>query len=320
MFVKESGSDANPGTSPELALKTVAAAAKLLTPGSTMYVGRGVYRGRITITNVIGTEAEPVRVIADRDGTQTQSPDGEVTLDAAGDLVGVIVTNSPYTTIDGFFLRGVKPNDTQSAGVGIRLRSRSNHSTIQNCVIVNADPAAGIRVDNSDDVNIYNNLVFAADRGIVITGNADGTQVINNTVALSTHAAVSEREADGASPHNTRLANNVFQENGPSVALELADDGGGLDSSHNLVFQPALEDQSAAYNPPDARDDTDVNEDALFVNVDVGDVHLESDSPAIDAGSGLIDDALEESLQTRSTSADGGRDRSPTDLGYHYPR
>jgi parallel beta-helix repeat protein len=318
--VKPGGDDLNAGTSPDLPLKTVAAAALKLTPGSVVYVGRGTYAGRVNITNVAGTAEMPVQLIADRDGTHTGSPDGEVTLDAGGDLAGLIITNSPFTTVDGFFLRGAKPSETQSVGTAIRIRGRSNHATISNCVIVNADPATGIRVDNSDDVQLFNNLVFSADRGIVITGNSDGTQVVNNTVALSTHAGLSAREADMEQPRNTRVVNNVFEDNGPGVALELVAHGSGYEGDRNLVFQPALEDQALAYNPPDRRGEHDVNSEARFANINVGDVHLESDSPAIDAGTGLIDDALEDDLLTRSSTVDGARDRSPIDLGYHYPR
>ena len=88
----------------------------------------------------------------------------------------------------------------------------------------------------------------------------------------------------------------------------------------SIPFQPALEDQTLAYNPPTLRGDHDLNTDALFVNINVGDVHLESDSPALDAGSARIDDALETALSARTTTADGARDRAPLDLGYHYPR
>src|SRR5262249_4792318 len=49
LYVRLSGDDANPGTSPDQALKTLGQAAKMLVPGTTVYVGPGRYRGRIDI-------------------------------------------------------------------------------------------------------------------------------------------------------------------------------------------------------------------------------------------------------------------------------
>ena len=184
----------------------------------------------------------------------------------------------------------------------------------------NAQPADGIRIDSSSDVLLFNNLVFSADRGIILTGGANRAELANTTVALSDRAALSIRTSGGVSPAGTRVTNCIFQENGSGTAIDATGESGGWDGDFNLVFQPALEDQTGAYNPPTLRGDHDRNTDALFVNINVGDVHLESNSPAIDAGSGRIDDALKTALEARTTTPDGARDRSPLDLGYHYPR
>jgi parallel beta-helix repeat protein len=317
LFVRPSGDDANDGTSPATALQTLAAATKRLSPGSTIHVGSGVYRERLTVTNVPGTAQLPVHIIADRSGAQTGAPRGEATLDAGG-LVTAIITNSPWVTIDGFIIRGAVPTDTATA-VDVRVRGGSDHVTIRNCTIANADPADGIRVDSSSDVLLFNNLVFATDRGVVVTGTADGTRLINNTIALTNRAGLSLRAAGGAAPRDTQVTNCIFQENGTGAAID-ASGGDGFEGDYNLVFQPELADQEAAYNPDTARGAHDVNLDAFFDNIGVGDLHLAPDSPAIDAGTGRIDDDLEVELLARSTTADGARDRAPVDIGYHYPR
>jgi hypothetical protein len=300
-------------------MRTLTGAMKKMSPGSTLYVGRGVYKERLTVTNIIGTEALPVKILADPTGAHTNGGVGDVIIDGNGGLVAAIVTSSPYVTIDGFIIRGVAPTEMASA-VSVRVRGGSDHGTISNCVIANAQPADGIRVDSSSDVLLFNDLVFSADRGIVLTGGANRTEIVNTTVALSDRAALAIRVNGDAAPSDTTVTNCIFQENGGGAAIDAIGAGGGWDGDFNLVFQPALEDQTLAYNPPTLRGDHDHNTDALFVNINVGDVHLESDSPAIDAGSARIDDALETALSARTTTADGARDRAPLDLGYHYPR
>jgi parallel beta-helix repeat protein len=289
-----------------------------LSAGSTIYVGAGVYRERLTVTNIAGTAELPVRIVADRSGAQTGGPSGEAVIDGAGGLVAVIITNSPWLTLDGFIVRGVAPT-AESAAVDIRVRGDSDHVTIQHCTVANAALADGIRVDSSDDVLLFNNLVFGTDRGVVITGSASDTRLINNSIALTDRAGLSVRAAGGAEPRDVEVINTIIQEAGPAVALD-ATAADGFTGDFNLVFQPELEDPATAYLPTSARGENDLNVDALFVNIGVGDLHLEPDSPAVDAGSGDIDSALEDELLRRSTDPDGARDEAPVDMGYHYPR
>ena len=42
-------------------------------------------------------------------------------------------------------------------------------------------------------------------------------------------------------------------------------------------------------------------------------------SPAINKGSDAIDASLVSALLARSTQADGSLDKTPPDMGYHYP-
>lgn len=319
LFVRQSGNDENAGTAPDQALRTIGAALKRFSPGSTIHVGPGLYQERLIVTNVAATAALPARILADRTGAQTGDRPGDVILDGGGNLVAAVLTSSPFVTIDGFVIRGVAPTDAATA-VGIRVRGGSDHVEIRNCLIANAQPADGIRVDSSSDVLVFNNLIFSADRGLLVTGASNRTQLINNTVALSARAALSLRASGGSEPSGTDVLNNVFQENGTGAAIDASGGRQGYSGDYNLVFQPEAAEQSTAYNPPTVRGEHDVNVDARFVNIGVGDLHLETDSPAVDAGTGRIDDALKQELEERSTDPDGARDRSPLDLGYHYPR
>lgn len=318
LYVRQSGNDGNAGTAPDQALRTLKAAVQRLSPGSTLHVGAGIYSERLTLTNIQGSATLPVQILADRTGERTGDA-GDVIIDGAGGLVAAIVTNSPYVTLDGFILRGVAPTDMATA-VSVRVRGGSDHVSIRNCVVANAQPADGIRIDSSSDVLVFNTLVFSADRGIIITGAANRVELINNTVALSDRAGLSIRTSGDASPTNVSATNCIFQENGPGAAIDASGATGAYQGDYNLVYQPGAEDQQNAYNPTSLQGDHDKTVDALFVNVGVGDVHLDTGSPAIDAGTGRIDDALKTELENRSTTPDGARDRSPLDLGYHYPR
>ncbi|MEO8602685.1 MAG: right-handed parallel beta-helix repeat-containing protein [bacterium] len=322
LFVRQSGDDTRSGLSPDQAKQTINAAAKLLSPGSTIYVGRGTYKESVAVTRVAGTSELPVRIIADRDGSHTGDGKGEVTIDANNAaLFALLLTQSTYVTVDGFFLRGAAPTTTPVASaVVVRARTASDHFTLENCVVANSQPADGIRVDNSADAQLFNNLVFAADRGIVVSGGAHRTNITNTTVALSARAGVSLRAADGVSPSDVTITNTIIQESGGGVGIDATAAGPHYAGDYNLVFQPDVEDQTAAYKPASIQGAHDVNADALFVNLDVGDAHLDAGSPALDAGTGRIDNALEAELLLRSTTPDNTRDHAPLDIGYHYPR
>jgi parallel beta-helix repeat protein len=258
-----------------------------------------------------------VQIVADRSGAKTGDAAGDVIIDGDGNLVAAIITGSPYVTVDGFIIRGVAPTDAASA-VLLRVRGQSDNVTLRNCVVTNTEPADGIRIDSSSNVLAFNNLVYSADRGIIVTGAADGVALINNTVALSQRAALSVRTSGGNSPQGVVATNCLFQSNGSGAAI---DDGGtgGYSGDYNLVFQPDAEDQTADYDPASLRGANDVNVDAQLVAPDAGDFHLQPNSPAIDAGSDAIDDALNTALAGRSTTADGALDSPPPDIGYHYP-
>jgi hypothetical protein len=318
LYVRQSGSDGNSGLSPDNALKTIGEAVNLLTPGSTLYVGRGTYNESVQLTRIIGTADQPVQVIADRFGSHTTDTVGDVIIDADDSKsFAVLVTESPYLTFDGFFLRGLP---AVNGGVMLRARSTSDHFTVRNCVIANAALADGIRIDNSASALVFNNLVYGADRGIVVSGGSNSTRIINNTVALTARAGISLAARDSVSPSGVSLLNNIVQAADAGTDIDATGAGAGYVGDYNLVFQPDATDQTTAYKPASARGDHDINRDASFVNVDVGDLHLNGDSPAINASAVRLDSSLQQILLLRTTTADNALDRPPIDLGYHYPR
>src|SRR5262249_39589197 len=93
----------------------------------------------------------------------------------------------------------------------------------------------------------------------------------------------------------------------------------GYTGDFNLVFITGANDQTNSYRPANIRGNHDVNHDAMFEDPQNGDYHLADGSPAVNAGTNNIDAALLTELEHRTTAADGTDDKSPVDIGYHYP-
>jgi parallel beta-helix repeat protein len=320
LYVRQSGNDDAIGTSPEEALKTVTRAAQFLAPGVTVYVGPGFYEGGVDIAGIDTTERAPVQLIADPEGEFTGDAPGEVVIDADEGIFAVRVSRTPFVLIDGFILVGADSGQT-----AVHIRSNSSGATVQNCVISNAGPADGIRVQDSDDVLIFNNLIFDNNRGIRIGNGSQNARIINNSIVENGSTAVSIGGVNGNNEASSgaTLRNNIIQGSRNNVSIAV-DDGppsarAGYSGNFNLAFAPDLGDQTKTYRPAVLQGLDDVNEDALFVDLEDGDFHLSSDSPARDSGSGDIGGALLNALLERSTSSNDQLDVPPVDIGYHYP-
>jgi parallel beta-helix repeat protein len=319
LYVRASGDDDASGRSPEEALKTVTRAAQFLAPNVTVYVGPGFYEGGVEIDGLDTTQNAPVQLIADPMGEFTGDAPGEVVIDADGGIFAIRVSRTPFVLIDGFVLVGANAGET-----AVHIRSNSSEVTVQNCVISNAGPADGIRVQDSNDTLIFNNLIFDNNRGIRIANGSQGARIINNTIVDNSSTGVSiggVNESNDPSSGVT-VMNNIIQgsRNNVSIAVE---DGppsarDGYEGNFNLAFAPDLGDQTKTYRPAVIQGLDDVNEDALFVDLEDGDFHLSPDSPARNAGSNDIGTALVNALFERSTSSNDQLDTPPVDMGYHY--
>jgi parallel beta-helix repeat protein len=195
--------------------------------------------------------------------------------------------------------------------------------TIRNCNIGQSSTSDGIRIDGSTDALVFNNLIFQTDRGILITGAATGAQVINNTIVSTQRTGIALTVKSAAAPTGATLINNIIEGQGTHLAINV-DQGppsaqDGYTGNFNLVFEASQSDQTKDYSPVGINGANDLNVDALLINLDAGDVHLSHDSPAVDAGDDSIDASLVSALTQRSTQNDGSLDRTPLDMGYHYP-
>lgn len=204
------------------------------------------------------------------------------------------------------------------------MRIKSANATIRNCVIRGNDN--GIRVQDSNDALIFNNLIVDnSGIGVRITSGARDARILDNTIVNNATRGVriGGANSDGEPCTGATVRNNVVQENsnvnvvveeGPPSSID------GYVGNYNLVFAPDFLDQTKTYRPQDIRGDADVNADAVFVDAEGGDYHLDQTaSPAVDTGNGAVDGALVSELFARSTAADGKPDEAPLDIGYHYP-
>ena len=324
LYVRASGDDTNSGKSPDEALQTIVRAAQLLRPGTTIYVGPGHYPGRVEIAGVGGSADLPATLIADTTGAQTGDAPGDVVLNANGDIIALRISKSPYTIIDGFTITGANPSSNSSA-TAIQVRSASTNVTIRNCSVSNNGSGDGIRVQSSNDILIFNNLIVDDNRGIRITDGSQNAHIINNTIAdnAGTALAIGGTNSAGVVPTGATVVNNIIQDSKNNVNISI-DTGPpssltGYTGDFNLVFITGLSDQTTSYRPASIRGNHDVNHDAKFDDSGNGDYHLASDSPAVNAGTNSIDSALLTELEHRTTSSDGTDDKSPVDIGYHYP-
>ena len=330
-YVNPTGNDHNSGLSPERPFRTIGRAVDGLEPGDVVYVAPGAYIAPpipadgdratqvVEIKGLAGTPNEPIAIIADSRGEQTLTEAGEVIIDGEDVAIGLRVSRSTSVILDGFrIVRARGENDA-----GIQVRSHSDGTIVRNCII--SDSADGVRVEGSDDALIFNNLVYGNDnRGVRIGSGSQRVRLINNTIVGNGNRGVyiGGADADSIAPTDATLQNNILQDN---QSLAIAVDEGppsalvGYSGNFNLVFATRFADQTRAYRPSSIIGAKDVNLDAQFVDAEGGDFHLAADSPAIDAGTDAIGDALRSALFQRSATADGRVDGHPVDIGYHYP-
>ena len=312
-FVSVNGNDSNSGADPADALKTISRAAQLAQDGYTIIALPGTYRENVS-ANRIGNVAQALTF-------RSQTARDVVVVDASGTSgAGFNLSSTEGTVIDGFTITG-------ASDAGIVIKSGSNNFTIQNC-IVHDNPGDGIRVQDSANALVFNNLVYNnGARGVAIVGTGSGSKsanVINNTIYGHGDRGITIGTTQ-ADSRGAFLRNNIVQLNAllpnidanirvytpppNTVPNSLLNYNGNFD----LVFAPAK------YIPASAQGANDVAADALFVKPATPDFHLRANSPAVDAGDPLNNfQAQRNILRMRTTSSSGSLDSGNLDLGYHY--
>lgn len=307
-YVNPAGSDANSGADPSVPLATIRRAAHIARSDYTILVAPGTYREAVT-TNPVGQAPKRLQFIAQ----------GRVVVDLrhTGDGPGFSLSNADGTLIDGFTILG-------ASDAGIVLKSRSDSAIVRNCIVA-ANNGDGIRVQDSANVEVVNNLVYG-NRGIGIriggtVGGSPQTVVLHNTVFGNGGRGIEIGNSTKPSP-GALVLNNIVQQNGRAAAglenIKVTTDPPsqtGYRGDYNLVFP-------ATYSPagsPGIRGVHDIARDALFVDAVTGDFRLQRASPAIDAGDPLNDFLEVRRLLRDRTTTGVARDSGALDLGYHFP-
>lgn len=333
LFVRTSvGSDGNNGRSPASALKTIQAAVNRAAPGVEIVVGPGTYPEAVSFKTPGGTSRSPIILRADPRGERTGDTPGDVLIDAAsiGRSSAILIDAAPYIVVDGFRI-------TNASAPALQIRSASTGAEIRNCEIFNNDED-GVRVQDSDDVVLFNNLIYCnLRRGILVGGAVDGSngsQVVNNTVAQNGDRGLFIGNSEAAS-RNTFLRNNVVQNNGVAelqVVTQPHDSLMGYDADYNMVFDvqagagqyagptPGPNDLlvTARFVEVAACDPFEVHAaDYRLAQIDAGEI---PQSEGVDAGDPATPSRYATVLHQRTTASDGALDAAELDLGYHFDR
>lgn len=314
-YVANSGSNSNPGTN-ALPVKTITYAYSLVSAGDVIIVKPGTYTDYTPWAglnfNKNGTSANPI-TIKSQYKWQAIIDGGNVS-----DHMECMTISGNYHIIDGFDMRGAF-----ECGVWIKGTAKDNqilNNNINHCGNI-GDPnsAAGqaglLSDENTSGTKYYGNYIHHngrlsinsnLDHGMYLTG--DNEMIVNNVVAFN--CAYGIHIAGYTTVTNMKVYNNVFAWNGRSGAMVWMDMA-GVDFRNNIFYKNAelgllcydahgtgvvIDDNLWYGNPQGTINMTWAGSDVsytsgnnliatypYFIN-DTSDYHLQSISPAIDAG------------------------------------
>jgi parallel beta-helix repeat protein len=219
-YVRSVGNDANDGRSPGRAFATIGRAAGEARGGDSVIVGPGRYNEGEIKTAGNGRREEPLLLFADRKGEFTGDLPGDVIVDATGYLNAFRLTARPWIIMNGFSVTGATEE-------GIAVKSGSDSCVIANCIVF-SNRREGIRIRDSADVVVFNNLIYAnGGMGVEFEGQGiperpeEGSPrgvVVNNTIYGNDLDGV---RIEGVKPSvDMTVLNNVITENG-GIGLNL---------------------------------------------------------------------------------------------------
>jgi parallel beta-helix repeat protein len=175
--------------------------------------------------------------------------------------------------------------------------------TVRNCELT--DNTDGVRILDSEDVTVFNNLLFEnRNRGVFVGASGAGAassraRLINNTFVLNGVAGIF---IGGNEPTLARGVGNNIVQNNEGRNIDVNDgppsSGEGLSLDYNLVFRsgelPECSRESpqsaCGYGPFAPRGPNDINADALFTEPNRQEFFLDQEaSPAVDTADPDLD-------------------------------
>jgi parallel beta-helix repeat protein len=323
-YVRATGDDGRDGRSPASAFATITRGASKAGGGDTVVVGPGRYpEGNITPLGN-GRRKELVRFVADRDGSQTGDPPGEVLVDATGFEVGFRIASRPWVVVSGFSVTGASEE-------GIAVKSSSDHSVVANCLIF-SNRGRGVWVRDSRSVVVFNSLIYSnGGSGIDFGGEGHGSAggvALGNTIFANSLDGI-RLEGLVPSPRGTLLQNVIAQNLGRGINLKarsangfvgqwnLNIDGYGSEATpaaFDLTGTPSLLDPSGGDQilGRDGRGDGHLDDDFRLRQLPAGQAEQ---SVAVD---GSPFRAAWFHLDRATTHSGGAPDVGRADLGFHY--
>jgi parallel beta-helix repeat protein len=309
-YVRATGDDSRgTGRSPADAFRNIRRALDIAAGGDMIIVGPGAYDSRLPVT-VVGTEEKPLTIIGDESGIMTEDAPGAVIIPAAGRGLGFRVSGAAHVILDGFTI-------LEASDAAIEVRGGSDSITVRNCFIDGEgahvdEQGDGIRVDDSTNVSLINNLVTFNDANGILVRRSSATRIVNNTLGENGVRGIRIGSGSGAAA-DTFVQNNIVYFSG-AVLIDVNDASAPTATlSHNLVFPASYRPLATAELPRP----TDIDEDPGFVAF--ANFRLAAGSPARDAADAATDAVIRADLATRTTAEDETPDADALDIGYHFP-
>lgn len=298
-YVSRRGSDANPGTL-RRPWRTAQKALNTLRPGQQALVRAGTYSEGLLMRRS-GTEAKPITLAAypgERPVLRPASTDGDTyAMRISGSyfrLRGFVLEGAAGTSSANIYLFGsashvdIRRNEiraSQDQGVFAEETTRSVHM-VGNRIHgngLNSDPGQhqshGIYLQGQDHL-IANNVIYdhPFGFGIQIYPENTGTIVVDNTVVASGLSGIVIGGEGGVT--RITIRNNIFAFNSRWGIAHDSDNPSSSVADHNVLFgngrgaiQPGFQGTDFSRG--------NINSDPRFVNVTMGDLHLQARSPAL---------------------------------------
>lgn len=347
LYVRNSGDDTRDGLTPDSALRTIQQAVNNAIPGTEIIVGPGTYTGTVSISGN-GSADLPILLRGDSDGSASGDPSGEVVVTSAGG-VGVFVDGAQHWTVEGLTITG--------SAIGIHVRREARSTRVQhNEVYGNTDD--GIRIQDTADVTVFNNLIYCnGRRGVLVAGSSSGstgTALVQNTIVANADRGVFIGTSSVPSV-GTWMRNNLIQDNCGNGIQVVDSSLQGYDAQYNLVAPPTY--VGATVHPTDTAFDAVTGGAAMrpanFVTRAFCEAvcatpgrdpntapteptverHSEDfrlaqtiagqpppDSVGVDAGDPALPSEFAVPLRRRTTATNDEPDGGRLDIGYHFPR
>lgn len=207
-YVRTNGSDQNSGLVPGKAFRSIQHAVNRCTvPGSTIYVGPGVYFESVEIGSGAGSNASsgtaiaPCKIIADVSGLNTRDDPGVVVINGNGSKVtGVSVTSREHWIIDGFIIRGQRDYGFKATSAGL---------SVLNCT-VQVPRSYGIYATAEGDVTIAD-CVFERS---AVSGHVIWVSPMNKNTPTSVTITRNDATMKGSLYQSTGLSQGLWRQYG----------------------------------------------------------------------------------------------------------